>query len=302
MNPPRTTLYLGDCRSILPDIPDASVDAVLCDPPYPEIDRSYGRMSERDWMTFMRAITIQSRRILRPSGSAVFVLQPNSRTPSSMRLWPWRFLLWAAASWNLVQDFYWWNVSAPPTIHSQRRYGLLRPSVKLLVWLGPPDCYRNQNAVLWTVSAATRAASLQHRALRTPHLHYSPSGHHVRESRIIATALDRDGSTPFNLIPFANSDSVHSAGTADHGAGTPYRLAAWLVSYLTPPHGTVLDMCMGSGSIGVAALHHHRSFIGIERDPEFFAVAQRRLADAVGPLFQSQSEESPPPTNQPDPV
>ena len=290
MTSPSLTLRLGDCRSILPELPDASVDAVICDPPYPEIDRSYGRMTERDWMTFMRAITRESRRILRPSGSAVFVLQPNSRTVGSLRLWPWRFLLWAAASWNLVQDLYWWNHAAPPTVHTQRIHGLLRPSVKLLVWLGSPDCYRNQNAVLWSLTAATRAVSLEDRALRR-----SPSGHHMRHGRMAATALSRGGSTPPNLIPLANTDSVQSAGAAGHGAGTPYRLAAWLVSYLTPHDGTVLDMCMGSGTIGLAAVHQGRSFIGIEQDPDFFAIAQRRLAQAANPLFRLQSPPDPNP-------
>lgn len=44
---------------------------------------------------------------------------------------------------------------------------------------------------------------------------------------------------------------------------------------------TVIDMFMGTGSTGVAALRHGKKFIGIERDPKYFAIALRRLADEV---------------------
>jgi DNA modification methylase len=36
---PEVSLHLGNCLDILPGIPDGSVDAVISDPLYPEIDR-----------------------------------------------------------------------------------------------------------------------------------------------------------------------------------------------------------------------------------------------------------------------
>ena len=36
------TIYLGDCREILPEIPDNSIDLVLTDPPYPNQHSEYG--------------------------------------------------------------------------------------------------------------------------------------------------------------------------------------------------------------------------------------------------------------------
>ena len=41
-------LMLGDCLERMRDIPEASVDCIVCDPPYPCIDRPYGRMTEAD--------------------------------------------------------------------------------------------------------------------------------------------------------------------------------------------------------------------------------------------------------------
>lgn len=43
------------------------------------------------------------------------------------------------------------------------------------------------------------------------------------------------------------------------------------------PGETVLDNCMGSGTTGVACRNIGRDFIGIERDPDYFAAACRRI-------------------------
>ena len=44
------------------------------------------------------------------------------------------------------------------------------------------------------------------------------------------------------------------------------------------PHGcTVLDPFMGSGTTGVACKNLNRNFIGIELDPEYFKIAEKRI-------------------------
>ena len=148
------TMHHGDCLEWLTTLPDKSVDAVVSDPPDPEISRDYGRLTEGEWHTLMRGVVEQSRRVLKPHGSAVFILQPNSERVGRMRPWLWEFMAWTAREWNMVQDAWWWNTSAPPTVHVHRKNGLMRPSVKACVWLGEPDCLRNQDAVLWTETDA----------------------------------------------------------------------------------------------------------------------------------------------------
>jgi site-specific DNA-methyltransferase (adenine-specific) len=68
------------------------------------------------------------------------------------------------------------------------------------------------------------------------------------------------------------------AGAFGHPAGTPFALCDWWVRYISPIDGVVCDPFMGSGTVGVAAYARDRSFIGIERDPAYFATAQARLA------------------------
>jgi DNA modification methylase len=83
-------IRLGDCRDLLKTLGDGSVDAIITDPPYPEITRDYGRMTEVEWHEMMRGVVAEARRVLKPSGSAVFILQPNSRKVGSMRPRPIR--------------------------------------------------------------------------------------------------------------------------------------------------------------------------------------------------------------------
>ena len=64
----------------------------------------------------------------------------------------------------------------------------------------------------------------------------------------------------------------------NHPTVKPTELMRYLTRLVTPPGGTVLDMFMGSGSTGKAALLEGFKFIGVEMDDESFATAQRRVA------------------------
>lgn len=55
------------------------------------------------------------------------------------------------------------------------------------------------------------------------------------------------------------------------------KLMAYLIKLITPPGGTVLDPFMGSGSTGVAAKEAGFQFIGIEREAEYFEIANKRI-------------------------
>ncbi len=269
----------GDCLAVLPTIPTASVDAIICDPPYPEINRAYGRLTEAAWWTLMMGVCTEARRILKPTGSAVFILQPNSRKVGSMRGWLWEFMAWVCRDWNCVQNVYWWNTTTMPQGSEAR--GLMRSSVKTCVWAGDPGCYRNQRAVLWQESERNAFMRMEARAKGTgATLEYSTSGSHYRRARVSDAAERRGGVTPFNLLPIPNANSTTSAGAYGHGAGTPLELAKWWTRYICPPGGVVCDPFAGSGTMGLAALAYGCSFVGIEKMPEYVAIMRARLAEA----------------------
>ena len=223
-----TTLIHGDSRKELKKLAAASVDAIVTDPPYPCIDRAYGRMSETAWLDMTKAVVMECRRVLKPRGSAVFILQPNSEKLGRMRPWIYEFVAWACREWNVVQDAYWWAINTLPL--GGRDHNLMRRSVKWLVWLGAPDCYRCQDRVLWDVSNCTATLNWEDRFRRRVGGH--PSGHTIRWQQMSAASLERGGCTPYNLLPC--SAAATRAEHYGHPATTPYAIADWWAKYILP--------------------------------------------------------------------
>lgn len=62
-----------------------------------------------------------------------------------------------------------------------------------------------------------------------------------------------------------------------HPTVKPTDLMRYLCRLVTPPNGVVLDVFMGSGSTGKAALLEGFKFVGIERDPIYFDIAKNRI-------------------------
>ena len=65
-----------------------------------------------------------------------------------------------------------------------------------------------------------------------------------------------------------------------HPTQKPLSLMTWVLLNYTNPGDTILDPFMGSGTTGVACVQTGRNFIGIEIDPTYYAIAERRIHDA----------------------
>ena len=274
------TIVCADALEFMAGLPDQSVDAVITDPPYAEVKRDYGYWSEQQWRKMMYPIVLEIKRVLKPTGSAVVIIQPNSKHVGTMRPWVWDFMAWSCRRWNIVQDVYWWNTTTPPNVHTHADIGLMRTSVKNCVWLGDPQCYRNQDAVLWRASDSIKAMDISDRSLR-----HHPSGLTVRKGRIAETTQRRGGSTPFNVLPFPNSNNTDSAGSHGHGAGTPGTLVDWWIRYITKANDVVLDPFTGSGTTALSARDAGRHFIGCDSSPEYVEMANKRLAKPWQPAL-----------------
>ena len=72
----------------------------------------------------------------------------------------------------------------------------------------------------------------------------------------------------------------NDANKQDHPCAKPIRWAKWLVERASLEGMTVMDPFMGSGTTGVACVQTGRNFIGIEIDPHYFAIAEKRIAAA----------------------
>lgn len=67
-----------------------------------------------------------------------------------------------------------------------------------------------------------------------------------------------------------------------HPTVKPIALMRWLCRLVTPPNGLVLDPFTGSGSTGCAAVLEGFRFVGVEREPEYAAIAEKRIAHWAG--------------------
>ena len=66
----------------------------------------------------------------------------------------------------------------------------------------------------------------------------------------------------------------------EHPTEKPVALMKWILEKYTHEGDTILDPFMGSGTTGVACVQTGRNFIGIEIDPTYFAIAERRIKEA----------------------
>jgi DNA modification methylase len=271
----------GDSCKKLASLANASVSLVLCDPPYPCVPKSYGVWTEEEWFDLMNAVVPECRRVLKPHGSMVVILQPNSAKAGRMRLWLYEFIATWGRKWNLVQDCYQWNFAALP-FGAATTCGLMRSSVKHCVWFGSPDCYRDQGAVLqpesdrskyrrskmkpeWATSFTSASAS--RRNSDVPRLD---------SRRAYAAAERRGGVTPFNLIRAANTKNPEDGNT--HPARTSEDVTRFWIRYLTKPGDVVLDPFAGSGTTLFVANEEGRSSIGIEQNAEYVKSVKKRMA------------------------
>ena len=88
---------------------------------------------------------------------------------------------------------------------------------------------------------------------------------------------DNDGTRyPLAILPY----SIH-CGSKLHPTQKPVALLEYLIKTYTLEGETVLDNCMGSGSTGIACINTKRNFIGIEKDDKYFEIASKRIADTV---------------------
>lgn len=65
-----------------------------------------------------------------------------------------------------------------------------------------------------------------------------------------------------------------------HPTQKPIDLMKWCIELCSNEGDTIFDPFMGSGTTGVACVQTGRNFIGIEIDPDYFAIAERRIKEA----------------------
>jgi site-specific DNA-methyltransferase (adenine-specific) len=74
-----------------------------------------------------------------------------------------------------------------------------------------------------------------------------------------------------------------------HPTVKPIELMRRLIRLVSRPGGTIIDPFMGSGTCGVAAVLEGRNYVGIEREVDYFKIAQTRIMNALEEYNQQEA-------------
>lgn len=104
-------------------------------------------------------------------------------------------------------------------------------------------------------------------------------GNSIFGKRAVETKMNTDGGTGASRFFYCAKISTSERGAGNnHPTVKPKKLMAYLIKLITPPNGVVLDPFMGSGSTGIACKELGFDFIGIEKQPEYFEIAKKRVS------------------------
>ena len=105
---------------------------------------------------------------------------------------------------------------------------------------------------------------------------------------VIRSSIDNNGTRyPSSVQKFSNGNNGNV-----HPTQKPVALMEYLIRTYTNPGETVLDFTCGSGTTGVGAANTGRRFIGIERDTDYFTIAQSRIKKAQADAITNKMREA----------
>ena len=221
------------------DIPDGSVDLILCDLPYGTTDCKWDSVLPFD------QLWAEYNRLLKPNGAAVlFSAQP--------------FTTQLIESNRKAFRYCWYWVKDRATGFTFAKYQPMRKVEDICVFYRKMPTYNPQG-----ILAIEKPKTLKRKKEREDHIYKMGS--------LMKEYTPRFKNYPKNVLQFNCERGLHPTQK-------PVPLLEYLVKTYTNEGDTVLDNCMGSGSTGVAVKRvGGRHFIGIEQNKVYFDIAQERI-------------------------
>lgn len=235
-------LWHGDCIELMKDIPDGSVDMVLCDLPYGTTRNKWDSIIPLD------SLWERYKRVIKENGAIVlFSAEPFTSLLITSNIQWFRYDL----IWSKTQGSDFLNANRKP----------LRSHENICVFYKKQPTYNPQK---------TDGKPYKAKSGETTSTNFGKfNGNHYTENK--------DGKRcPLSVLRFSGE---HNRGK-QHPTQKPTDLLEWLIKTYTNDGETVLDNCMGSGSCGVACVNTNRRFIGIELDDGYFNIAKKRIEEA----------------------
>lgn len=240
-------IYNGDCLEIMKQIPDKSIDAIICDLPYGTTTCSWDVVIPFDklWEQYKRIRKDNTPIIL-------FGSEPFSTYLRMSNIKEYKY------DWI-------WEKSRPTGINFKNQP--MRKHENVIVFC--------QNKIITFNPILEDKEYMGKKSNRKPWYTWNTgkgSGSSITGST--TRKLCNSKRKPTSVLKFG---SVSNYPKNLHPTQKPVALLEYLIKTYTNENETVLDNCMGSGSTGVACLNTNRHFIGIEKDENYFNIAKERF-------------------------
>lgn len=238
----------GDCIEIMKNIPDKSVDMILCDLPY--------GTSACKWDVIIPFDLLwkQYDRIIKDNGA--IVLFGNEPFSSKLRLS------------NIDMYKYDWKWEKPSGANFLNfKYQPAKVHEDIMVFGKMAVSYSKKGNLFYNPQMEVGKPYQQKSGKQK-----NEYGNSTVRTPIKQVITDNDG------VRYPRSIQKFSLDKEKlHPTQKPIALLEYLIKTYTNEGEIVLDNCMGSGSTGVACLRTNRKFIGIELDSNYYNIAKERL-------------------------
>lgn len=262
----KSQLYLGDCKHVLKNFPDSSVDLVFTSPPYADQRKdTYGGISTDDYVEWFLPISEQLLRVLSPTGTFVLNIKEKvvngERSTYVMEL----ILAMRKQGWLWTEEFIW---------HKKNCYPGKWPNRFRDAWERLLQFNKNRKFTMYQDEVMVPMgdwAKSRLKSLSTTDLTRDPSKVGSGFGKNISNWVNREMAYPTNVIHLATECS-----NKNHSAAFPEALPEWFIRLFTSTEDTVLDPFMGSGTTINVARRMNRNAIGIEILPSYFEMVQQQ--------------------------
>jgi site-specific DNA-methyltransferase (adenine-specific) len=253
--------------SLLP-IPDNSVHLIVTSPPY-NLGKDYGtRRDDRtyheylDWLSYC---TLEMYRVLVDGGRVCINIpldinlqfDTNGRKQSNKQPF-YHHLLWRIINRYIPGS----TTTGVPGVYNTTVVWLEGNTSRMSAWgswMSPSDPWINTAAeMILVLSKGTRKRKL-------PYTYQ----HDIYQREFLQWVK--------GLWTFPGESSKRIGHPAPYPVELPYRC----IRLFSMVGDTVLDPFMGSGTTGVAAKHTNREFIGVDINPEYCTMAEKRIDSEV---------------------
>jgi DNA modification methylase len=270
----------GDCREVLPELPEAAVDLIITSPPYADQRRhTYGGVHPDEYVGWFLPTSEQLLRVLKPAGS--FILNIKERVVAGERHTYVLELIIALRKqgWLWTEEYIWHKKNCHPGKWPNR----FRDA-----WERCLHFTKQKNFSMYQDEVMVPMGDWRHSRLRN----LSETDKRRDNSRVqsgfgkkISNWVGRELAYPTNVLPLATE-----CGNRNHSATFPVELPSWFIRLFTQPGDMVLDPFIGSGTTAIACVELDRKYVGIETNPDYIQVAHQRLENTARPapsLFTS---------------